>query len=205
MVTMCSLFLPNSIISALTWRSSPPPQTQCCGRVPRERDPRPSAGALPCQQHRPHQLLPRQTLQHLAGCCHQAECQRRYGVRVPLQDVWRHDGLFWEDQRGEYQEQLCADLRVAGWWGWFRNTQTISWHCSPSVLSDLPCACVNRITSNQTHPPLNGMLSWQSSAVCGKVRPKPWAGQETSSNSWKNKWLPKWNLETKCLKQFLRR
>lgn len=42
-----------------------------------------------------------------------------------------------------------------------------------SVIYDPPCACGNSITSNQTSPPLNGMLSWQSSTVCGKVLPKP--------------------------------
>lgn len=30
--------------------------------------------------------------------------------------MWRHDCLFWQDQRGEHQEQLCVDLRASRWY-----------------------------------------------------------------------------------------
>ncbi|GLD68622.1 AP-2 complex subunit mu-B [Lates japonicus] len=49
---------------------------ECGGCVPCERHPR----ALSGHQHRPHQLLPCQTLQHLARRRHQAERQRRHMV-----------------------------------------------------------------------------------------------------------------------------
>lgn len=116
-LTETMVLTPNMNLSSLLSLSSSSlaHQAQCSGRIPRECDSRPSAGSIPGDQHRPHQLFPRQAFQHLAGGGHQAECQCCHGVRVPLQDVRRHDGLLWQDQRGEHQEQLCAHLRAVGW------------------------------------------------------------------------------------------
>lgn len=91
-------------------------QAERCRRLPRQCHPRTAAGTLACHQHRPHEFLPCQAFQHLAGCCHQAKCQRCHGIRVSLQDVWRDDCLLREDQRGEHKKQLCTDLRATGWW-----------------------------------------------------------------------------------------
>lgn len=119
-------------------------QAQRGRRLPRKRDSRPAAGAIPGDQHRPHQLLPCQTLQHLVGGRHQAERQRRHGLRVPLQDVRRHDRLLRQNQRGEHQEQLRAHLRVAGRWVARARARARTCPTRPQFIAHLICSCVCR-------------------------------------------------------------
>lgn len=165
MVTMCSLFLPNSITSFLTSRSYPSfstgatlwtrsawtwsmPASRCALLSPTSPAPAFSMSSAPTSGW----LLSPNKMSMLQWCS--SSCTRCV--------------TSWRPTLGRSVRRISRTTSCLSMSCWMVSLFQKHGNHFLTLFSQLYLILhvpVNRITSNQTRPPLNGMLSWQSSAV----------------------------------------